>query len=309
MRTLAVLPGTGSLRLDVFLCRTVPACSRRTAQRAIASGAVRINGHRARKGQTVGDSDRVEVPDELYEPATLPPNPALSVVVLYADAALIAIDKPAGMPSHALRPGETDTAANFLLARFPELAGVGTHRREPGLVHRLDTDTSGILLAARTQPAFLALRAQFAGHSVRKEYLALVHGDVAVAGKIDTPIAHDRHNRRKMRLATSADPHARPALTRYRPLERLGAGTLVHVEIATGVRHQIRVHLSGLGHPLIGDHLYGSGDAAALAPRHLLHASRITIAHPDSGASLTISSPIPADFAAALERLRHHSSP
>jgi 23S rRNA pseudouridine1911/1915/1917 synthase len=227
----------------------------------------------------------------------------LQIPVLYEDGDLIAVDKPAGMPSHALRADETDTVANFLLARFPEVAGIGTHTLEAGLVHRLDTETSGVLLAARNAAAHRALRRQFRDRRVEKEYLAVVEGDVAHAGQIRTPIAHAAHNRRKMRIATAHTPGARPAETSYRPLEGFGDTTVLAVEIRSGVMHQIRVHLASVGHPVVGDPLYGHAGGRA-APRHLLHASRLLVQHPVSGRGVEIRSPLPADFVGYLEGLR-----
>jgi 23S rRNA pseudouridine1911/1915/1917 synthase len=293
------------MRLDRFLTIHVPGCSRRSARRAVAAGGVRVNGRATRKGQAIVSGDIVGVPDELYAPPKLQPNPGLAVHVLYEDGALIAIDKPAGMPSHALRGEETDTAANFLLAHYPELAEIGTNDRAPGIVHRLDTDTSGVLLAARTAAAFRTVRAQFATHRVGKEYLAVVQGDVAAAGEIRAPIAHDRHNRRKMRVcATGGQLGARLALTRYRPLERFGAYTLLRVEIPTGVTHQIRVHLASMGHPIVGDRLYGGVRHEGEPPRQLLHATRLTVAHPQTGQPLTVVCEPPADFDAFVRQAR-----
>lgn len=300
VRSLTAAEGTQA-RLDAFLTRHVPGCSRRTVQRAIAAGAVRINGRRARKGQMVAAGDLIELPDDLNEPGTLPPNPQLAVPVLYEDAALVALDKPAGMPSHALRLTETATAANFLLARYPEMGTIGNSPREPGIVHRLDTDTSGVLLAARTQHAYAELRRQFSAHLVTKEYIALVLGDVSEPGTVDTPIGHDSHNRRKMRVGRGTG-RARDARTSYRPLERFGHHTLLAVQMQTGVRHQIRVHLAAIGHPLAGDRLYAKATQPA-APRQLLHASRVRCVHPETGQPIAISSPLAADFAAYVESL------
>jgi 23S rRNA pseudouridine1911/1915/1917 synthase len=306
MPSLIVAAGVGPLRVDAFLARHVPHCSRRLAQRAIAAGEVRINGRRARKGQMVTAGDVVDVPEALTQPQALRPNPQLEVPVLYEDAAVIALDKPAGMPSHALRAEETETAANFLLARYPELAAVGKNDLEPGLVHRLDTDTSGVLIVARTPEAYAALRRQFTAHLVTKEYLAVVHGDVPAPGDVRAPIAHDRRNRRKMRVCSGREEtvRARPALTHYAPLERFGDHTLLAVRIPTGVMHQIRVHLASIGHPIVGDRLYGVPSPESVAPRHLLHASRLVFDHPQTGKPIAIESPLPSDFATLLERLR-----
>jgi 23S rRNA pseudouridine1911/1915/1917 synthase len=305
VRTLRVPAADAGMRLDAFLAHHVPHCSRRTAQRVIAAGEVRVNGRRVRKAHTVAADDAVSVPEELYEAPHLQANPQLAVPILYEDASLVAIDKPAGMPSHALRADETETVANFLLARYPELAHVGTDR-EPGIVHRLDTDTSGVLLAARTTPAYRALRRQFSTHRVRKEYVAVTHGDVAASGEVRAPIAHDRHNRRKMRVcrAAGSSAGARPAVTRYAPLDRLGGYTVLAVEIPTGVMHQIRAHLASIGHPIVGDRLYGAVARDGDPPRHLLHATRLTVVHPASGRPLTIESPPPAEFRAFIAALR-----
>ena len=304
MRVLVVPPGGESLRLDVFVTRALPVCSRRMVRDVIAAGAVRVNGRRSRKGQVVEPGDTVAVPEMLGAASTLQANADLRLSVLYEDAEVIAVDKPAGMPSHALRADETDTAANFLLARCPEMAAVGTHPLEAGLVHRLDTDTSGVLLAARTAAAHVALRRQFAARRVTKEYVAVVQGDVAAPGEVGSPIAHERHNRRKMRVCppTTRRTDARPAYTEYRPLERLGTQTVLAVCITTGVMHQIRVHLASIGHPVVGDELYGG--AVPGVRRHLLHASRIAFDHPVSGVRVDIASPLPPEFAAALEAVR-----
>jgi 23S rRNA pseudouridine1911/1915/1917 synthase len=224
------------------------------------------------------------------------------VPVLYEDEAVLALDKPAGMPSHALRADETETVANFLLARYPDVAAVGKRPLEPGIVHRLDTETSGVLLVARTPAAYDALRQQFTERRVLKEYRAVVHGDIAQQGEIGTAIAHTRGHTR-MRVCRTAKEPGRPALTRYRPLERYGSYTLLAVEIPTGVMHQIRVHLASIGHPVAGDRLYGGTVAADTPARHLLHAYRLGFTHPESGRHIEISSPVPADLRALLKRL------
>jgi 23S rRNA pseudouridine1911/1915/1917 synthase len=309
VRSLTVPSGAAPLRLDLFLTSHVPSCSRRRAQRAIAAGEVRLNGKRTRKGATVGDGDVVQVADALYELPVVRPNPRLALRVVYADAELIAIDKPAGMPSHALRPEETETVANFLLARYPELAAVGRNGLEPGIVHRLDTDTSGVLLAARTPAAYQALRRQFAAHRVTKEYLALVDGEVTEPGELHAPIRRAGRNPGVMRVCTTPDARTRPAGTAYRPIERLGPRTLLEVRILTGVMHQIRVHLASIGHPIVGDRVYGVQPAPPLPHRQLLHACRVALTHPRTGKLTHISAPLPPDFAALLEDLRKAQRP
>jgi len=292
------------MRLDLFLTSTVPHCSRRTARLAIAAGEVRIDGRRARKGVSVAAGQIVQVPDALYDPPTLQANPELEVAVLHEDAAIIALDKPAGMPSHALRAAETETVANFLLARYPETAAVGSTQFEPGIVHRLDTETSGVLLAARTTDAYRSLRQQFSTHQVQKEYLAVVHGTVSRPAEVRAPIGHAPHHRGKMRVGAPSDPTARPAETSYRPLERCGNYTLLAVRISTGVMHQIRVHLASLGHPVAGDRLYGDPAMPDSAPRHLLHAAAVGFRHPSTGTWTEVRSTPPADFRGFLDAMR-----
>ena len=310
VHTVTVPPEAAPTRLDVFLAHTLSDCTRRAAQQVIAQGSVRVNGRRARKGQTVKPGDRIQVPDELCQAAALQPNPALQVAVLYEDAAIIVVDKPAGMPSHALRRDETGTVANFLLARHPELTSVGKSPLEPGIVHRLDTDTSGVLLAARTQEAYRRLRQQFAERQVVKDYMALVVGDLRAAGDVCAPLAHHRRDRRMMRVCTADDTarDARAAVTSYRPVERFGSHTLLAVRIRTGVMHQIRVHLASIGHPVVNDRVYGAAAPSPAAGRHCLHACHLQFFHPSTGQRMEVSSSLPPDFAALVEGLRQKTT-
>ena len=295
--------GAPADRLDRALARLF-GVSRGRAMEWIAEDRVRVDGRRARKGAQVGPGARVSV--RRPPPDAPAPQPELPVRIVHADAHLVVADKPAGMPSHPLKPGEIGTAANALVGRFPELASVGPARREGGLVHRLDTDTSGLLLAARTDAAHSLLRAQFAGRTVEKGYLALVAGELHAGGEIDVPLAHDPHDSRKVRAASDpewAEAHgARPASTRFVPVARRAGFTLLDVEIATGVLHQIRAHLAFIGHPLAGDALYGGPALPGLA-RHFLHANRLGFAHPDGGHP-RFDSPLPDDLASAMDALR-----
>lgn len=300
-------------RLDVFLTRHLPDLSRRRTRELIDRGLVRINGRRARKGAAVQPGDVVRI-DAAAEPVRLAPQPALPVPVIYADAAIVVVDKPAGLPSEARRAADCDTVANFLIARYPEVELASPNPLEAGLAHRLDPGTSGVLVAARTPEAFRELRRQFRDHEVAKEYLALVEGDIARAGRVDLSIAHiPRHPRR---MCACADPRrarrlrARPAVTVYRPLERFGVATLVAIETRTGVRHQIRVHLAAIGHPVAGDPLYGTGKAQSfMASRPLLHARQLQFRHPARrGSTCAVEAPLPADMQDALHWLRAHAA-
>lgn len=285
------------IRLDRFLVEHAAPLSRRRAMAIIAAGAVRVNGRPARKGAPLHAGDVVEVdPAAVAEPA-LTAEPALALPVLFEDAALIAVDKPAGCPAVARHGSDRGTVANFLLAHRPETGAASPNPLDAGLVHRLDTGTSGVLLAACSRAAWTALRRQFAEQTVEKRYLAWVEGRVSAAGERHEPIAH--HPRSARRMVACADPqraaawHARPAHTRFRPLEVGRRATLLEVTIPTGVRHQIRVHLAAAGHPVWGDPLYGTQPA----PRLLLHSARLAVRHPASDRWLAITSPVPADFA------------
>jgi 23S rRNA pseudouridine1911/1915/1917 synthase len=286
-------------RLDRAVARLF-GISRGRAMEWIADDRVRVDGRRSPKGAQVGPGARLSV---RRPPTDSPvPQPELPIRIVHADAQIVVADKPAGMPSHPLKPGETGTAANALVGRFPELAAVGPAAREGGLVHRLDADTSGLLLAARTEPAHAMLRAQFTARSVEKGYLALVAGELHAGGEIDVPLAHDPNDPRKVRPASDpewAEAHgARSALTRFAPIERRAGFTLVEVEIATGVLHQIRAHLAFIGHPLAGDALYGGPSLPGLR-RHFLHAARLGFLHPD-GTKARFASPLPDDLASVV---------
>jgi 23S rRNA pseudouridine1911/1915/1917 synthase len=285
-------------RLDKVVAKLF-GVSRGRAMDWIAEGRVRIDGKRAPKGAPAEPGATISV--ALPPPDQPEPQPELAIRIVHADASLVVADKPAGMPSHPLKPGEKGTAANALVGRFTELAHVGPQPREGGLVHRLDTDTSGLLLAARTDAAHAMLRAQFAARTVDKGYLALVAGEIHAGGEIALPLYHDPRDPRRMLAASDAEfaeEHgARPALTRFAPVERRSGFTLLEVEIATGVMHQIRAHLSFIGHPLAGDDLYGGPPLPGLR-RHFLHAARLGFAHPD-GSRARYESALPAELSEA----------
>jgi 23S rRNA pseudouridine1911/1915/1917 synthase len=296
------VPAGAADRLDKVVAKLF-GVSRGRAMDWIAEGRVRIDGKRAPKGAPVPAGARISV--EKPPPDQPEPQPELAIRIVHADQHVVVADKPAGMPSHPLKPGEKGTAANALVGRFPELASVGPSLREGGLVHRLDTDTSGLLLAARTDAAYQMLRAQFTARTVEKGYLALAAGELHAGGEIALPLAHDPRDARRMMAISDpvyAEAHAaRAAVTRFAPVERRGGFTLLEIEIPTGVMHQIRAHLAFIGHPLAGDALYG-GPLLAGLERHFLHAARLAFAHPD-GSRARYESPLPPDLATALAAL------
>lgn len=275
------------LRLDVWLRARFPGWSRRRIARALEEGRVRVDGQRARKGQILCAGAEVAVFGPPDTPENLRPVPEpTALLVLHQDDALVAVHKPAGMPSHPLRAAERGTLANALVAQFPECADASEDPREAGLCHRLDGGTSGVLLAARTRDAHRAVREAFRTGEVEKEYLALVAGE-ARAQVIRLPVG-DR---------------AMPAETRVEPVERLGAFTLIRCATRGGQRHQVRVHLAGAGHPVAGDPLYGGQPVEGLEG-FFLHASLLRLRHPRDGAPLEIRAPLPDDREALLARLR-----
>lgn len=304
-------------RLDRYLVRLGFAPSRRAAIELIAGGRVRVNGRHCRKGAVIAPGDAV-VLEEAPGVEALAPNPARPLDVLFTDPAIVIVNKPALMPCHPLRPGETGTVMNSMAAAFPETVLAGDNPREGGLVHRLDNGTSGALMVARNHEAFLAIRAALRAGRVTRRYRALFAGRLGDAIEISTPIAHHPKNSRKMvvveasggsgrAVATAATRHRsqpRPAVTRVVPLDYANGFTLAEVTPRTGSRHQIRVHLASIGHPLAGDALYGGPALAGLEPgRFWLHLAEIEFESPAGGAVRALA-PLADDLERSLAGLR-----
>ena len=289
-------------RLDQLLRERLPAYSRSRIQDWIKAGRVAVNGSPARSAYTVRAGDRLDV-----EPADLAPLRAtaeeIPLTILYEDSDVVAIDKPAGMVVHAGAGVRSGTVVNALLHRFASLSGLGGDER-PGIVHRLDRFTSGVLLVAKNDAAHQSLAAQFSGRQVEKVYLALVHGSVKQErGRIERPIARDPVRRVRM---TARLESGRAAWSEYRVLRRFRAFTYLEVRIGTGRTHQIRVHLSSLGHPVAGDSLYGApGKVEGRPPlgRFFLHAHRIRFRQPSTGEEVTVVAPLPEGLEAWMEGL------
>ncbi|HJY80830.1 MAG TPA: RluA family pseudouridine synthase [Candidatus Binatia bacterium] len=281
-----------ALRLDAFLARHFSRLSRREIAELIASGQARVNGRLSKKGARVHLGDTITAPAVL----TLSANAALSIRVIYADSALIVLDKAAGIPSVALRHSETNTAANFLAACFPETLRAGPRSLEGGLVHRLDSATSGVLLAARTPDAYASLREQFRARTVDKQYLAVVEGCLQSSGQVTFRLTPSGPRGQHMRVVV--DGQGQEASTIYAPIATSERRTLLRVSITTGVRHQIRAHLAALGHPIVGDTHYGSPHRA---PRLYLHAEALTFISPATSQRVHCTSPAPPDFFATAE--------
>jgi 23S rRNA pseudouridine1911/1915/1917 synthase len=289
-------------RLDKAAAQLAEGISRARVKKAIDDGAVRVNGRHRSKGAVVQAGEVIaidlgEVPDP---DAPCQPEPEAALVVrLEADRVLV-VDKPAGQPTAPLRPGETGTLANALVGRYPELAGVGYGAREPGVVHRLDTDTSGLLVVARDAESFETLKAALKDDRIQKEYLLVCMGEgLPDSGTIAHPITN--HPKDQRRVYACVHPRdvmryaPRPASTDYEVVKRHGDYALVRVHVARALRHQIRVHFASIDHPLVGDALYGGAPVEGLC-RHALHASRIAFSGSDSIAPFDVSSPLPPEL-------------
>jgi 23S rRNA pseudouridine1911/1915/1917 synthase len=307
-RHITVPPDGAGTRLDQFLASVVGDLSRSAIQRLIRDGHVLVDGKTAKANQSVkiGQDIAVDVP----EPAVPTPNAeALPLDIVYQDADVIVVDKPAGMVVHPAAGHAGGTLVNALLHHVTDLSGVGGEKR-PGIVHRLDRGTSGLMVVAKNDRAHEELARQFHDREVEKDYLALVWGEVMAGRRIDAPIGRDPNNRKKM---SAKARRAREAVTRIVRAEHFGRTlTLAQVAIHTGRTHQIRVHLSAIGHPIVGDPLYGGvhrripGDLRAVAhlERPFLHAARLVFKHPDDGRRMEFESPLPRDLQRVLDQLR-----
>jgi 23S rRNA pseudouridine1911/1915/1917 synthase len=272
------------------------------AQELVEHGLVRINGRRSKKSEIVGAEDRIEVASTNRR-AVIEPNADLALEVLHQDAAMIVVNKPGGVPCHPIHSDERDTVMNAVVARFPEIATVGMKPLEGGLVHRLDNGTSGALLIARNRGTFDKLRDAIRAGRIARRYEALVAGALERKTEIDSPIAHHAKNARKMIVGdlSSSNPKraGRAASTVVEPLRRVGEFTLLSIAPKTGSRHQIRVHLASIGHPIVGDVLYGgpaSGGPQALAHgRFWLHLCDVAFDSPAVG-HVKVTAPIPEDL-------------
>lgn len=298
---LEVTPEEEGERLDRYLVGRLAGLSRATVQKLIEEGDVLVNHAPARSSYRVAQGDVVEVslrPAE-REAEAVP----IPLDVLYEDGAIVVLNKPAGLVVHPAHGHVSDTLVNALLARYPELQSWPAEEGFPGLVHRLDRDTSGVLLVARTVPVRDALRAQFKAGTVRKVYLALVIGRPRLnRARIEAPIARDTRERKRMAVASEG---GREAITEYEVIEPLGSYALLEVRPVTGRTHQIRVHLAAIGHPVVGDRVYGPERQRLALDRVFLHAAELTFRHPISGDEMTFRAPLPPELEEVLSRLRH----
>jgi 23S rRNA pseudouridine1911/1915/1917 synthase len=317
-REVVVPESLAGARLDKAVAALVPELSRARIKRAVELGAVRVNGRRMAKGGNVvvGDVVRIDVA-RVADAAPLPVPDAPLRIALENEQVLV-VDKPAGQPTAPLRPGETGTLVNALLGRYPELTPqgpdsfIGHALREPGIVHRLDTETSGALLVARTAPAFEELRLALKEGKLDKRYL-LVCSEQGLPdeGTIDFPLTNHPKDQRRVYACTHPrdviryDP--RPASTRYHVVQRAGVWALVEASVGKALRHQLRAHFAAIGYPLAGDELYGGSVIRALG-RQALHASRITYRGGAVVSAFDAEVPLPKDIRILLENTAPHEA-
>lgn len=316
LRVDASMRGT---RIDRLLSTQFPAITRSRFQKLLRDGCITARGKKVRSAYRVLEGDDIRI--RLPPPAPLDLEPAaIPLDIVYEDDVLLVVDKPAGMVVHPAAGNRQGTLVQALLHHFPALAAAGDAVR-PGIVHRLDKDTSGLLVVAKNERAHLRLAAALQARRVRREYAALVWGQVRAAGQVDAPIGRHPVDRKRMSVHSR---RGKPAVTHYHVTEALAFTTLLEVRLDTGRTHQIRVHLSSIGHPVFGDAAYGgrnsrltrlppaskvvAGRALQSMPRQALHAMRLSFQHPVTGADLAFDSALPDDFAAILAMLRPSAS-
>ena len=305
--TFAVPDDSAGARLDVFLTSVLGGHSRSNIQRLIKEGRVLVDGRSAKSNLAMkaGQSVVIDLPEAT---AATPLPEELPLPIVYQDKDLIVIDKPAGMVVHPAAGHASGTLVNALLHHVDDLSGIGGEKR-PGIVHRLDRGTSGLMVVAKNDASHEELSRQFHDREVEKEYIALVWGEVQAGRRIDAPIGRDPNDRKKM---SAKARRSREAVTRIVKTQKFGVVlTLAHIAIYTGRTHQIRVHLSEIGHPIVGDSVYGGvhrrvpGDLRAVThlQRPFLHAARLAFTHPTEKRRMEFESPLPEDLQRVIDEL------
>jgi 23S rRNA pseudouridine1911/1915/1917 synthase len=287
----------GGLRLDQALARLFPQYSRNRLQAWLKSGHITVDGRRLAANHAVAGGERIALRPPRVPDAAVPQAQRIPLKVVFEDAALIVIDKPVGLVVHPGAGQPDRTMLNALLAHAPALGAVP----RAGIVHRLDKDTSGLLVVAKTVSAQAELARQLAERSMRRVYLAVVQGDPPASGTIDAPVGRDVRARTRMAVTH----RGKPARTGYRVLERYGRAALVECRLETGRTHQIRVHFQHIRHPLVGDETYRRGTRHGVSfPRQALHAAELTLVHPSTGQVMSWRSPLPRDMKRLVDTLR-----
>jgi len=287
-------------RIDVYLTACIETFSRSHVQKLITAGQVFVNGKAVRANYKVETSDRVEL---IIPEVSAPKNEAedIPLTVCYEDEDVIVVNKPRGLVVHPAAGHETGTLVNALLRHCHDLSGINGDLR-PGIVHRLDKDTSGVMVAAKNDRAHMSLAAQIKARTAGRLYYAIVHGNIKEnEGLIDAPIGRHPVDRKKMAVTFK---NSKPATTKFRVLERFGEFTLVECSLLTGRTHQIRVHMAYIGHPVLGDPKYGPRQALFSIDGQALHSAELHFSHPATGEEMVFRAPLPDDMLAILAALR-----
>ncbi|MBO6147836.1 MAG: RluA family pseudouridine synthase [Lachnospiraceae bacterium] len=296
--TLEVGEGDGGLRIDKWIALALPSLSRSRAAKLIADGKISINEERVSKPSIVaeiGDEVRVELPN-LSLPEILPED--IPIKVLYEDGDILVVDKPRGMVVHPAPGHYSGTLVNALLYHIKDLSGINGVLR-PGIVHRIDRDTTGSLLVCKNDLAHRSIAEALKEHSIYRSYRAIVHGRIAEDGTVDAPICRSRKDRKKMAVS----PDGKRAVTHYRVIENFRDFSYIECVLETGRTHQIRVHMSHIGHPVLGDTVYGSGKSPFATKGQMLHAMELGFKQPRTGVEIRVASPLPEDFQHILSSL------
>lgn len=297
------------MRLDAFVRKCLPHLSRRQLIEAVRDGLFFINGTVGKKGDRLkaGDLLTYHGPEDWLQIAP-PAASTHELKIAYEDASVLVVDKPAGMATHGFSARDRNTLANLLIGHRPALTNIGNSRWQPGLVHRLDRETSGLVLVAKTPRAFEHLRLQFRRRQVEKRYWALVWGSPPIEGVITYPLTHDRGSKGRMKALvdrSKATPgkKAWSALTQFRKMAEASGASLLEIRMNTGVTHQVRVHLATIGHPIVADLTYGTpGQQRFGLKRHFLHAVCLNFRHPEDEQPVKVDSQLPAELKSVLDR-------
>ncbi len=301
----SIEPEQAGQRLDRFVAPHLTHLSRTSIQKLIDEGLILVNLRTSKPGYMIRSGDKIEVIQAHPTPHPVVASAhMLPLDIIYEDKDLLVINKAAGIVVHPAPGHSEDTLVNALLAHYPDLRSAGDETR-PGIVHRLDKDTSGLLLVARNTQTLTALAEQMKHHEIVKRYLALVEGLVSLDhGSIDAPVGRDPRHRQQMTITAL---QGREARTHFRVLQRFDRHTLLLLQLETGRTHQIRVHLRAIGYPVVGDPVYGSGNGShgVKIPRQFLHAYQLEFRHPTTGQELVFEAPLPPDLQAVLDDPTH----
>lgn len=300
MKKEIVCENAGNQRIDNFLAKELLGYSRSYIQKAIKNGGILLNNHKAKPGQILKNGDKINIHIPPIRPYQMLPNNNITLRIIFEDDDILVVNKPAGLQTHPGVWQEQDTLANALLARYPEIKNIGEDSLRPGLVHRLDKDTSGLMIIAKNQKFFHHLKDQFQNRKVKKIYLCLVRGLMKKdQGFVNRPIG--RSASKPIRQTTGKSRNQREALTEFKVLTRFKDYTLIQALPKTGRTHQIRVHMASIGHPIVGDKTYGNKKVQPIK-RQFLHASELKINAPN-GKKMAFQSPLPDELKSLLKIL------